>query len=206
MVEQNMTGQNIPHGYCQCGCGQLAPIAKKTKHSIGHIKGQPTKRIWGHGAVTHGGRQTPEFIAWCSMKRRTSTSAKNTKWYSERGIVVCAGWRNDFLLFRADVGARPTPEHSIDRKDNDGNYSCGKCEQCVAEGWPMNARWATPTQQSRNQRSNRMITFQGETLCAAEWAQRLSIKGGRLIYRLNNWSLDRVLASMTNAQQELAAK
>jgi len=38
----------IPYGYCHCGCGELAPIAKRTYNKIGHIKGQPIKYICFH--------------------------------------------------------------------------------------------------------------------------------------------------------------
>lgn len=38
----------IPKGFCQCGCGGLAPIAKETCTRKGHRKGEPMKFIWGH--------------------------------------------------------------------------------------------------------------------------------------------------------------
>ena len=38
----------IPFGYCQCGCGQKTPIAKTTRHQLGHVKGEPTPRRAGH--------------------------------------------------------------------------------------------------------------------------------------------------------------
>lgn len=43
---------NIPYGYCQCGCGQLAPIAKQHFKQRGWIKGQPIRFIAGHNMVT----------------------------------------------------------------------------------------------------------------------------------------------------------
>ena len=54
---------------CECGCGQLAPIAKMTKARLGHVKGQPVRFISGHngrgkcGADAHGwkgGRYTTD--------------------------------------------------------------------------------------------------------------------------------------------------
>jgi hypothetical protein len=35
-------------GYCQCGCGDKTRIAKKTRSSIGHVKGRHTPYINGH--------------------------------------------------------------------------------------------------------------------------------------------------------------
>lgn len=68
--------------------------------------------------------------------------------YGARGIAVCAEWREDFAAFLAHVGPRPSPQHSIERKDNEGDYE------------PGNVRWATAKEQARNRRSSRMLTHE----------------------------------------------
>jgi len=69
------------------------------------------------------------------------TNPKHISWhyYGERGVTVCNRWR-DFTVFLTDMGDRPSPHHSLDRIDNDGNYE------------PGNVRWATRIQQGKNRR------------------------------------------------------
>ena len=88
----------------------------------------------------HGGKGTTEYIAWKNMRKRCSS--KSYVYYSHyggRGIKVCDRWATSFPNFLEDMGKKPSPNHSLDRIDNDGNYE------------PSNCRWATKQEQSRNQ-------------------------------------------------------
>jgi hypothetical protein len=104
--------------------------------------------------------------------------------YGGRGIAVCDRWQ-DFAAFAEDMGPRPSPLHTIDRRNNNGNYE------------PDNCRWATPSEQQRNRRNNRLLTLNGETLCLAEWAERLGITDDMIRQRLDKlgWTIEQALTT-----------
>jgi hypothetical protein len=88
---------------------------------------------------------------WRAMRRRCDPALAypNEKHhYADRGVTVCDRWV-DFAAFYADMGPRPTPQHSIERLDTDGNYE------------PDNCVWATSKEQSRNKRTTRWVEWQG---------------------------------------------
>lgn len=91
--------------------------------------------------ASHGMTKTPEYRAWASMRQRCA-NPKSARYdnYGGRGISVCDRWQS-FEAFFADMGPRPTSEHSIDRIDNDGNYEPGNCH------------WATRSEQQQNKRA-----------------------------------------------------
>jgi hypothetical protein len=83
------------------------------------------------------------------------------------------------------MGLPPSPSHSIDRKDNDGNYSCGRCKQCRRNGWTMNCRWATWRQQQNNRRSNVYVTIDGRRRTLSQWTRFLGLKRGTVLSRVH---------------------
>jgi hypothetical protein len=85
---------------------------------------------------------------------------------------VCDTWRSSFARFLADMGRRPTPQHSIERIDGDADYSPGNC------------RWATRQEQAANRRSSVMLTLGGETMCVSGWARRVGAEVSTIYYRL----------------------
>jgi hypothetical protein len=135
--------------------------------------------------TTHGLRRHPLYAVWFQMQQRCyNTAHKYYTDYGGRGIVVCDRWRgrNGFKIFLQDMGTRPTPLHSLDRKDNGGPYA------------PKNCRWATKQQQARNSRRVRPVTCRDETHCIAEWAEITGIKAQNIRQRLNaGWSPERAL-------------
>lgn len=175
---------------CRCECGDVlaSALTSGSSRSCGCLRVELTAQYkTKHGAARRG-HVTPEFSTWNSMMNRCESDRHN---YGGRGIYVCPRWQN-FLLFREDMGPRPVGT-SIDRVLNaTGSYTCGKCDDCIARGATMNCRWATPAEQSRNQRSNVLITYQGETLPLCDWAPRFGMPVYLLRGRLRDgWSMER---------------
>ena len=92
-------------------------------------------------------KQFPEYSSWKNMRARcTSECLSEVRHYQSKGITVCDRW-NDFQTFYEDMGPKPSPKHSIDRIDNNGNYE------------PSNCRWATDTEQNRNKHNVKVFTY-----------------------------------------------
>lgn len=105
----------------------------------------------------HGLSKLPEYKHWTGMINRCENpGATRFEHYGGRGIKICERWRENFKNFYEDMGPRPAPGYSVDRIDTNGDYE------------PNNCRWATPMEQSRNTRANRLVSVGGHTITLAE--------------------------------------
>jgi len=124
------------------------------------------------------------------IDRCTRPGSRHYHRYGGRGIRVCERWKLSFEAFLADMGERPSPRHSIDRIDNDGNYEPGNC------------RWATPAAQNRNRSSSHVITV---SMCIEEWAEVLGVPSTRIRDRIHQgWPEKDALFCPKSDVQELA--
>ncbi len=169
---------------CRCDCGKEAEVVSSVLRK-GQSKscGCMTKRRISDAVRTHGGTGTPEHRVWKSIITRCcNPKARCFPRYGGRGIRICERWRSSFAHFLADVGARPSVKHQIEREDNDGDYEPGNC------------RWATDAEQRRNKRTNRFVEHDGLRLTITDWSKRTGIDKTTLRNRiLRGWPASRAL-------------
>ena len=134
--------------------------------------------------TTHGRTKDPMFSAWMMMRQRCNNpNAQGYERYGGRGIGYDPRW-DDFASFLEDMGERPSPKHSLNRIDNDGDYT------------PENCEWATYKAQTKNTTSNVMVTIGDKTLCVSDWAEVYGIRRVTVYARiLRGWDEVRAITT-----------
>lgn len=180
---------------CRCDCGNTLLVRSYHLDSGAVSSCGCYRREWARlKATKHGeaGRwkrenefRSKEYKTWLDMKKRClNKTSTHYRHYGGRGITIFQPWVSSFERFVMDVGRAPSDTHEFDRIDNNGNYE------------PGNVRWATRTEQMRNMRRNRVITFRGESLTISGWTERLGLGYSIIGCRLRRgWSIERALTT-----------
>ncbi len=182
VIKTGFSVGRTPKSVCRCKCGAVKQLGNQT------LKEGKTKSC---GCIrfekTNGLSRTPKYWVWKSMVARChNPKCAQFKYYGSRGISVCKRWHK-FLNFLKDMGKRPADNRSLERKDNNLNYSPGNC------------RWATRQEQSENRRSNINVTVDGETHSLGTWARIKGIKYATIHGRwLRGWKPERIISCSLN--------
>lgn len=160
---------------CRCSCGD------KTLAYSGHLRAgmRVSCGCKPSGPTTHNMSGSAEYKAWDNARNRCY-SPNNRKYplYGGRGISMCDRWRLSFENFIADMGRKPTPQHSLDRINRAGNYE------------PENCRWATIIEQNNNRCFNRHLNYLGMRVTVAEASRITGIPHATILGRLDAGKTD----------------
>jgi len=177
---------------CKCDCGKRTVVQSGNLRS-GHTKScgclsidKSTQRSTKHGHYKNS-KMSPTYKTWSTMIQRcTNINSQKYPIYGGRGITVCKRWKK-FSNFLEDMGEQPW-KHQIDRINNNKGYNKSNC------------RWATPKQQARNRRNNRLETHNGKTQCLAIWAEELKIPYATLLARIDrlSWPVEKAFMTPVN--------
>lgn len=152
---------NLKCNVSSCGC-----LMMEVNSAVNTTHGHTLKR-----------KSSPEYNTWRAMiSRCDDPDAENYDRYGGRGIRLCQKWKTSFVDFLSDMGLKPTPKHTIDRKDHNGHYEPGNCV------------WSTNSEQSNNKRNNIRFTFYGITKTATEWSAYSGVDPSMISWRrLHGW-------------------
>lgn len=146
---------------CRCDCG-VEKFVRQDHIKAGKVKscGCLSSEACVARQLIHGCTRSTEWKVWVAIKTRCLNPKSSAyKYYGGRGITICDRWRNSFENFFSDMGTRPTPLHSIERKNNDLGYS------------PDNCKWATKLEQANNTRTE----YLGKRQTLAQWSRETGI-------------------------------
>jgi len=147
-----------------------------------------TKKSYKHGLC-----YTQVYRAWVNMRARCN-NPKNNEFdnYGKRGIKVCKSWDKSFLSFYKDIGEPPSKKHSLERINNNKGYS------------KLNCKWATMSQQARNTRRVKKLTYRGINKTLVEWSEELDISYTTLRKRLRDgWDVEKTFNTPLNQHLHL---
>lgn len=140
-----------------------------------------TKYNRKHGETGKNGA-TPEYRSWTAMRARCSNpKLKEYSRYGGRGITVCERWQS-YENFLADMGRRPSLQHTIDRIDVNQGY------------FKENCRWSTFVEQANNRTKHTYLEVDGVVKTQAQWLKNYNLNKATFKTRLKNgWDVKTAL-------------
>jgi len=176
----------IGYYLCVCDCGKVKRVRRD------HLKTGKTqscgclrRKVVSMANTKHGMYGTKEYRSWLNIKDRCNNpNHSNYPHYGGRGIAIDPDWNKSFQAFYDHVGDAPSPKHTIDRIDNDGNYE------------PGNVRWATLSEQQMNRTDTEYIKIGGYRMTPRQWCELAGHKHSTYMSRVKReW--DKVEAIVT---------
>ena len=173
---------------CQCDCGN--EIEKK----VGDLVTGNTMSCGCLKSIAAGldcAERSAEHRAWSSMRQRClNPQHPQFRDWGGRGITICERW-DQYVAFLSDMGRRPSPKHSLDRIDVNGNYE------------PSNCRWTTKDVQQHNRRAKSNTGHLGVSWQARDQSYSWACTRRGQQRKGTCKSLEEAIAARNAAKQEL---
>jgi hypothetical protein len=181
---------------CRCTCGVERVVGGQHLRR-GKIRSCNTN---GHRwkidrPITLPAEYPSEHQSWSSMHERCGNpNHKKYNVYGGRGITICERW-DDFKNFMLDMGRKPDPKFTIERRDVNGNYEPGNC--C----------WIARKDQGRNRRNSVFVVYQGKRMLLLDLVEELGLSRGVVYARLKaGWTLAQAIALPVKSYQKRPRK
>lgn len=178
--EVEMVGRYVRRFRCKCDCG-TETIVRMSKLRYG--ESQSCGCLAREMCTTHGLSSDRIYYVWFDMMRRCyNSSCRAYSDYGGRGISVCKQWHDVCTFYKWAMCSGYKDDLTIEHVDNDGDYS------------PSNCIWIPQSQQQKNTRRSRRITFDGRTQILADWIRETPIKKQTVMSRLRlGWPIEKAL-------------
>ena len=197
--KKSKNNKNLRFCLCKCVCGRVKLVGSyELLNGESKSCGCLHKEVVGKINYKHGlfiNRKIPrEYDIYKQMRQRcynkNHISYKN---YGGRGIKVCNRWKESFLNFLEDMGPRPGNKYSIERKNNNDNYT------------PNNCIWALRSTQNKNRRNNFIIVYKGKKYILMDLAKKLGIHWSVLRNNIlkNKHSIEKIIELLKSNKKNI---
>ena len=201
--EGNLTASVL----CQCVCGKTSKsnidgLLSGATRSCGCLSrekvSQRNKESGKFGGFS--GEDSFSMSAWRSLMNRCYNPNQKAYYqaYGGKGVIVCKYLKECPQNLVLVLGKRTEENPSLDRFPiHDGNYTCGKCEECERNEWDLNIRWTTRKEQCLNRgKFNKYLTAFGKTLTKSQWGEITGMGWGVITSRMKRgWDHEKILST-----------